>query len=376
MGEIEIDKKNYEVAYEHIRTVLYLVILLKIISTDNINFPKEQRIITEYLMLIEKKIHKIKPKRRNNESSSYTTSSDDSFLDSKNSNLLLKNNRKKIDYKILNEFEKFFLFLTSLSLYQIQLLNEKQPKNNMNRNDLPILFPKQFIDSLSYSQHRDLNEFQFLILNRYIILKDPNKPIIPSNLNFDLFLDKSTQVSQKTSRKLEKFLSIPPSIESNEHKNYLKIINSKYSKPDVKYYLKNNYNYVIKILKRLNEKEIEKLVKYPNILVDSVKSYRNSINDNKFNQSGKNYRARVMSVNDYEDITTLNKMFISKNSCVYNDKQPKNNSINFRRSNTIVNKIAGNDLKKFMECYVNTDKNDSYEEEKWLDGPDISFKYK
>ncbi len=39
-------------------------------------------------------------------------------------------------------------FLNSLSLSQIKILNETQT-DDIKRNDLPILFPSQFKDSLS-----------------------------------------------------------------------------------------------------------------------------------------------------------------------------------------------------------------------------------
>jgi hypothetical protein len=52
------------------------------------------------------------------------------------------------DSKIIKEFEKFFIFLNNLSIYQIKILNETQPDNE-KRNDLPIMFTNQFKDCLS-----------------------------------------------------------------------------------------------------------------------------------------------------------------------------------------------------------------------------------
>lgn len=56
MGEIELDKKNYNSAYNHVLRAFYILILLKINKTsgNQKEFNNEQRIIDKYLTLIEK----------------------------------------------------------------------------------------------------------------------------------------------------------------------------------------------------------------------------------------------------------------------------------------------------------------------------------
>ena len=52
--------------------------------------------------------------------------------------------------KLINAAEKFFLFICSLSLYQLKVLNEFQPEQSQKRDELPILFPSQFQDCLTF----------------------------------------------------------------------------------------------------------------------------------------------------------------------------------------------------------------------------------
>ena len=103
------------------------------------------------------------------------------------------NNREK---KISLETEKFFLFICGLSIYQLQILNEFQPEPSNKRDDLPILFPNQFKDCLTFSQRLALNNLDTMNLSRYIVLKDSNKDITPENLDY-VFLTKKIKSSHK-----------------------------------------------------------------------------------------------------------------------------------------------------------------------------------
>ena len=103
----------------------------------------------------------------------------------KSSNEFLFCQKKEVDYKIFQDLEKFFIFLCSLSLYQLSVLNDTQPDNE-KRNDLPILFSSQFKDCLSINQRIELDKIQTMALNRCIILKEPNNYIVPNNLNIDI----------------------------------------------------------------------------------------------------------------------------------------------------------------------------------------------
>ena len=60
IGLIELDKKNYKSAYEHILKVLYILFLLKLSNHNyNIEFFNKQKIeINEYFRLIEESYEK------------------------------------------------------------------------------------------------------------------------------------------------------------------------------------------------------------------------------------------------------------------------------------------------------------------------------
>ena len=99
--------------------------------------------------------------------------------------------KKKIldNEKSISDFEYFFLLLTSLSYRQIEILNETQLVNlaESKFRNLPILFSKQFKNSLNPSQKRMFNKLRVLSLIRGKILKEPNLPISVENLNFNIF---------------------------------------------------------------------------------------------------------------------------------------------------------------------------------------------
>ena len=91
-------------------------------------------------------------------------------------------NSKK--YYNSKEMEKFFLFICSLSQFQLQILNESQPKSTILRNNLPIFITNQFKDCLTNSQRMNLTLLESMSLSRYLILKDPNEDITLENLDF------------------------------------------------------------------------------------------------------------------------------------------------------------------------------------------------
>ena len=80
--------------------------------------------------------------------------------------------------------EKFFIFICSLSIYQLKILNESQPTPSKKRNDLPIIFSNQFKDCLTNTQRISLTLLESMSLSRYIILKNVNDNICPENLDF------------------------------------------------------------------------------------------------------------------------------------------------------------------------------------------------
>ena len=97
-----------------------------------------------------------------------------------------KNESLKKDRKILTskEMEKFFVFICSLSVYQLKVLNDTQPEPSQRRNDLPIYFSNQFQDCLTNAQRISLFALETMSLSRYMVLKDTNKDIDPENFDY------------------------------------------------------------------------------------------------------------------------------------------------------------------------------------------------
>ena len=96
--------------------------------------------------------------------------------------------RPQLNQNEIIEFEKFFIFLTKLSAYQIELLNKDQPdkKSFKKFKSLPIYFSNNFKQSLNLEQMNLLNDIKILMLKRKLVLKNVEHLIIVDNLNFDL----------------------------------------------------------------------------------------------------------------------------------------------------------------------------------------------
>ncbi len=328
MGEIELDKKNFNSSYDHILRAFYILILLKINRTCGTQkeYNNEEKIIDKYFTLIEKyKDEEIKKKERMileqksfddncNMSSFNNSKNDDSFTDGNNNNnntttnneiynesndtfkdkynLIIDDDsedktseenkeilvcgKQILDDKILKEIEKFFIFLNSLSLFQIKILNETQP-DNIKRNDLPILFPSQFKDCLSDIQRIELEKIQTMALSRYVILKNPNKWIMPNNLNIDI-IDKSIlneyDKKQNTIYINEDDIENYPRKETREEKYYRKIILSNKINKEIREFINTNYDLVLKILKQSTDEEINTIINFPYIIMEPVKSFK------------------------------------------------------------------------------------------------------
>ena len=327
MALIELDKKNYESSYEHVLKVLYILFLLKLSNNNyNIEFYNKQIIeINDYFRLIEDSYEKELKNKQNLEKSSsksILTANDrkslsnfnnplnnslnlnsNSFIifenkevendfyqrymnyfnnnnDINQNNFFLNNNSEKKDSKIVKEFEKFFIFLNNLSLYQIKLLNETQPDSD-KRNHLPIMFSNQFKDCLTKIQRLELDNMQTMTLSRFMILKDPNKWIMPINLNFLLInRNNNPQLNKRKSLhlSLNRFDFIDETfMKTKEYQNYLSIINSEKCAKDIKEFLIKNKNFVFKIIKESNDKEINNMIEYPYIIIAPIKQYKKKI---------------------------------------------------------------------------------------------------
>jgi hypothetical protein len=348
MSIIELDKKNYVAAYEHVLKALYIVILLKLSGNNSYHkdFFNQQKIeLNEYFKLIEdtydqemkfmqqyersssKSLLTINDRKsqanisvlssfnlnnssinfnNNNLNSSYiifeNKEAENNFYKSysivlnkegnenNENNDAQNNNDNNCNYnysylnnnerKFVKEFEKFFIFLNHLSVYQIKILNESQP-NNEKRNQLPLMFSDQFKDCLTRIQRNELDTLQTMTLSRYLILKDPNKWIVPNNLNYRLIEKRND--SQSTKRNsfrftLERYNFFDETfMKTKEYKNYLNIINSDKATPEINEFLRRNKNFVIKIIKDSSELDINNIIKYPYIIIDPIKAYKRKI---------------------------------------------------------------------------------------------------
>ena len=322
MGIIELDKKNFEAAYQHIINALYIVFLLKLSGNTNYNknFYDTQKIeLNEYFQLIEDLYEKELKYKQQLERSSLTsllTSNDrkslmntsvmsslnmnnslyrssyiifenkaaenhfyNNNLNSKENNNELQsdNNLNDNEKKLIKEFEKFFIFLNHLSVYQIKVLNETQPDNE-KRNHLPLMFSDQFKDSLNMFQRIELDNVQTMALSRFMVLKDPNRWIVPTNLNYFL-ISKSKSVPKGKSHfyrsSLDRYDYFDDTfMKTTEYKNYLKIINSEKATPEINDFLKKNRKYVIKIIKQSSDLELNNIIKYPYIIIEPIKKYK------------------------------------------------------------------------------------------------------
>ena len=119
-----------------------------------------------------------------------------------------------------------------------------------------------------------------MALNRETILKDPNFWIIPSNLNINIKDKKEMEKYRlkRTKKFINKFYE-----ESNtniqtrnkkEFKLYQKIVKSGKLNKDIKEYMNNNLELVLKVLKQVDGNELEEIINSPDILIESVKKYK------------------------------------------------------------------------------------------------------
>ena len=375
MCEIEIDKKNFFAAYEHIKTSIIIMFIMKNFGEIKLyeNFKEEIRIMLTYLSQIEelndikikKKQKSVLQKKNKNKSNKGLMFSNDKLnlgnnsfnhivnnsLDynnynnySNNNNYNYKNNSSvdidnSTEYQkgfLAEEIEKFFIFLSSLSIYQLKLLNDFQPKTK-NKNDLPILFHSQFKDSLTGSQRITLENLHTVTLSRYMILEDPDKPILPTNLKFKIlnirlksnknkynkvdnfsFNNNNFNFSKDTNEDDINSIENEPvydiGIKTKEHEIFQKIILSKNNNIDLRKFLFKNYEFAIKILKESNEKEIEKIIENPKIIVEPIKI---------FLKNNKNAHSKIFSMSMNRQCFKLNDYnYLFRNSSA--NKEVKN----------------------------------------------------
>ena len=296
IGEIYINKKNIKEAYDHILKSLYLLILFKFYKPPELHddYIENQKIIISYLKLIDKLCDEKILESNQNEDESQSNSNGGKNISNINSNIKNENKynlnniifeeskKNNNDETIIKEFEKFFIFLSSLSVYQMKILNETQPQNE-KRNDLPIYFSTQFKDCLSNLQRLQLDKLQTMALSRFIILKNTNRWIIPSNLNTNLLnsVQNSINYNNINNKMTLKYYSNIKglkiySLKNNkrEYNYYKKIILSKKINDKTRDFLNNNIAYALKILKQSTNEEIKYMINQPILLINPIKKYK------------------------------------------------------------------------------------------------------
>ena len=363
---IELHKKNYEGSYGHILKLFYLIILLKLGNNDNKYtkdfFNQQKYEIDKYFEMIEKsyeiyikneKISKMHFSDKILDVDEIVKNQEKNHYDDKNINIgsfhyksKNKNNNVYHEYinnpifesiskynhyknnngfynsndnfniKTLFEFKKFFIFLTGLSLYQMKILNETQPESD-KRNNLPIIFSNQFKDCLIPAQRIELDNIDIMALNRFMILAHPNKWILPTNLNMSLLYDKkSLEFNKRNNCNLspfERYNYIDDNCrQTKEYKNYLSILNSRKCSGDIKDFIIKNKNFVIKILKDVDEQEVYDIIEYPHLIIEPIKNYKRKMKskikvakkvkvknylDNLFRRDNNSARMKTVTIN-------------------------------------------------------------------------------
>ena len=242
LTQIELNKKNYRGALEHINLILNNKKSKDDLETDlskqktfkiinktyknlksfqvgrnkkyDINDKDNIRKLFDESMLTEKDIKLIKLllekiEHDYNEHMHYELS--DSFASQKidDNTLFSSDKMKNMTFSNFKEMEKFFIFICNLSIYQLKILNQSQPKSTSfsKRNDLPILFTNQFKDCLTLSQRMALSELQTMCLSRYIILIDSEKEISPENLDYKYMKYRVKSSKEKEEEKESKITS-------------------------------------------------------------------------------------------------------------------------------------------------------------------------
>lgn len=295
LGEIEIDRKNYRAAYTYINHSLAIISIFRKIK--NIfylsKYIHEQKIIKEFLNIIDYSNKKDESLLSENQENSSDDDIDNNTLSKSEIYEREYELKKKINVnkKILKEFEKFFVFFTTLSAYQIKVLNDTQPTSE-KRNFLPILFQNQFKDCLTIRQIIALENLHEMSLSRYMILKDPSKLILPKNLNINpLYFEQPELFSPRyflfeKKRKINAQQKERESIQKRTYQIFLLIMKSKNAKIYTQNFLNSNYNYVIKIIENSTQKEINKMIDNPDILIKPIEKFKKKnpgIEKNKLN---------------------------------------------------------------------------------------------
>ena len=289
LAEIEIDRKKYRAAYTYVNHALAIITIFKKIQNHYYisKYKKEQRLIKEFLSIIDNSDIQNHSEISEKDEEQFEEEEEEEENEFRIEDIEYQkeqelNEKIKVNTKILKEVEKFFIFFSKLSAYQIKVLNDTQPNNEI-RNYLPILFQNQFKDCLSVNQKMVLDNLHVMSLSRYMILKDPNKLILPSNLNISpIYMEKPELYSPRYFQYEKKQKLIHENMKHKEddvlekkaYQSFQEILKSKNATVYIQNFLNNNYNLIMKIIKGSSEAEINKMISQPNILIKPVEKYK------------------------------------------------------------------------------------------------------
>ena len=266
LAEIYLDCNNFNKSFTHIKKALNL---LKGGAKNFRNLIESK--------LLQKFLEKVENFFTTNEKEGKDQALE--LLKEKRKETFINRNRE-MSLKTVTEIEKFFIFLSKLSEYQVKILNEFQPKDDLNKNDLPILFSNQFKDCLTFSQRISLDKLQTMALSRYIILKDPSQQITLNNINYELFtLKEKTMFKGENNVKNKKLSSL--FFEGIEDKNtipfkqFFNIIHNSLEDKEAQNLISKNDFLLYKIFLNTPTNEIMELIKNPEIINDIIKNYIN-----------------------------------------------------------------------------------------------------
>jgi hypothetical protein len=201
-----------------------------------------------------------------------------------------------------------------------------------------------------------------MTLSRFMLLKDPNKWIIPPNLNYLLVVrNRNSEINKiKTFRlNYNRYNFIDDSfMKTKEYKQYLAIINSEKSTPEIKDFLKKNKNFVFKIIKESNDIDINNMINYPYIIIDPIKKYKRKIKKYKKNLKHLNCnndskkRAKTITPNTAREIKSNNSSSINKYEMnkFHRYNSSTTNSYQFKKSSNIEKQ---NNYNKYMNTVEN-----------------------
>ena len=349
LAEIELDRKKYRSAYTYVNHALAIITIFKKIQNHYYisKYKKEQRLINEFLSIIDNSDFKIYSEISEKDEKQHDEEEEEEEFEIRTEEIEFQkeqelNEKIKVNKKILKEVEKFFIFFSKLSAYQIKVLNDTQPNNEI-RNYLPILFQNQFKDCLTVKQKMVLDNLHVMSLSRYMILKDPNKLILPSNLNIspiymekpELFSPRYFQYEKKQKQILENMKhKQDDSLEKKAYQSFQEILKSKNATLYIQNFLNKNYNLVMKIIKESSDQEINKIINQPSILIKPVEKYlkQNSKLDN------------LRMARHKSEICFLKNKILKKKISLIDDRN--SNSITSNNKGTKNLKTSGSNFKK------------------------------